>query len=54
MAVFINFYFKNESQVHTRAGFDSIAQIFNTKVSAVHAQWMMDKQPTYCLFSYFR
>lgn len=44
MAVFINFYFKNESQ-YTRAGFDSIAQIFNTKVSAVHAQWMMDKQP---------
>lgn len=44
MAVFINFYFKNESQF-THAGFDSVAQIFNTKVSAVHAQWMMDKQP---------
>ena len=44
MAVFINFYIKNESQFR-QAGFATIAQTFNTKVNAVHAQWMMDKQP---------
>jgi len=44
MAMFINFYIKNESK-YTQAGFGVIAQTFNTKVTAVHAQWMMDKQP---------
>lgn len=44
MAVFINFFIKNESQF-TQAGFATIAQSFNTKVNTVHAQWMMDKQP---------
>jgi hypothetical protein len=44
MAVFINFYMKNESQF-TQAGFATLAQSFNTKVNTVHAQWMMDKQP---------
>jgi len=44
MAVFVNLYIKNESQF-AQASFDSIAQTFNTKVNAVHAQWMMDKQP---------
>jgi competence protein ComGC len=44
MAVFINFYIKNESQFK-QAGFATIAQTFNTKVNAVHAQWMMDNQP---------
>jgi len=44
MAIFINFYIKNESQF-TQAGFVAIAQTFNTKVNTVHAQWMMDKQP---------
>lgn len=44
MAIFINFYIKNESQF-IQAGFATIAQSFNTKVNAVHAQWMMDKQP---------
>jgi hypothetical protein len=44
MAIFINFYIKNESQF-TQAGFATIAQTFNTKVNTVHAQWMMDKQP---------
>lgn len=44
MAVFVNFYIKNESQF-AQASFDSIAQTFSTKVNAVHAQWMMDKQP---------
>lgn len=45
MAIFINFFSKNESQF-TQAGFTAIAQKFNTKVNAVHAQWMMDNQPS--------
>jgi len=44
MAIFINFFIKNETQF-TRASFVAMAQSFNTKVNAVHAQWMMDKQP---------
>ncbi len=44
MAIFINFFIKNESQF-AQAGFATIAQSFNTKVNAVHAQWLMDKQP---------
>jgi hypothetical protein len=44
MAIVINFFNKNESQF-TQAGFSAIAQNFNTKVNAVHAQWMMYKQP---------
>ena len=44
MAIFINFFIKNEEHF-TRAGFATVAQSFNTKVNAVHAQWMMDKQP---------
>lgn len=44
MAVFINYFIKSEAQfIH--AGFAVVAQNFNTKVNAVHAQWMMDKQP---------
>jgi competence protein ComGC len=45
MATFINFFIKNETQF-TQAGFAAVAQTFNTKVYAVHAQWMMDKQPS--------
>lgn len=44
MAIFINYYFKNETQF-THTGFASVAQNFNTKVNAVHAQWMMDRHP---------
>jgi len=44
MAIFIDFFIKNEDQF-TRAGFATVAQSFNTKVNAVRAQWMMDKQP---------
>ena len=45
MAIFINFFIKNESKF-TQAGFVEIAHTFNTKVNAVHAQWLMDKQPS--------
>lgn len=44
MAIFINYYIKNEAQF-THAGFASVAQNFTMKVNAVHAQWMMDRQP---------
>lgn len=44
MAVFINYFIKSEAQF-THAGFATVAQNFNTKVNAVHAQWMMDRQP---------
>lgn len=45
MAVFINYFIKNEGQF-THAGFSTLAQGFNTKVSTVHAQWLMDRQPS--------
>lgn len=45
MAIFINYFIKNEAQF-IQAGFATAAQNFNTKVSAVHAQWMMDRQPS--------
>jgi len=52
MAIFINFFSKNESQF-TQAGFATIAQSFNTKVNAVHAQWLMDKQPNVVFLATF-
>lgn len=52
MAVFINYYIKNEAQF-THAAFTTLAQSFNTKVSTVHAQWLMDKQPNIVLVASF-
>lgn len=52
MAVFINYSIKSEAQF-TQAGFSTLAQSFNTKVSAVHAQWLMDKQPNIVLLASF-
>lgn len=52
MAVFINYFVKSEAQF-SHAGFAALAQSFNTKVSAVHAQWLMDKQPRTVLLSSF-
>jgi hypothetical protein len=52
MAVFISYFFKNETQF-THAGFTTIAQSFNTNVSAIHAQWLMDKQPNIVLLVSF-
>lgn len=52
MAVFINYFIKGEAQF-TQAGFATFAQNFNTKVNAVHAQWLMDKQPNVVLLSSF-
>ena len=52
MAIFINYFIKSESQF-THAGFNTLAQSFNTKVNAVHAQWLMDKQPNIVLLTSF-
>lgn len=52
MAVFINYFVKSEQQF-THAGFTTLAQNFNTKVSTVHAQWLMDKQPIIVLLASF-
>ena len=45
MATLIKLYMKNEPQF-IQAGFATIAQTFTTKVNVVHAQWMMDNQPS--------
>jgi hypothetical protein len=52
MAILINYVIKSESQF-TNAGFNTLAQSFNTKVSTVHAQWLMDKQPSIVLLTAF-
>ena len=52
MAVFLNYFIKSESQF-THAGFNTLAQSFNTKVSTVHAQWLMDQQPNIVLLASF-
>lgn len=44
MAVFIKYFIENEDQF-IKAGFSVVSQTFSTKVTAVHAQWMMDRQP---------
>jgi len=52
MAMFINYFIKSEGQF-SHAGFSTLAQTFNSKVSAVHAQWLMDKQPNIVLLASF-
>ena len=52
MAFFITYFIKSEEQF-SQAGFTTLAQNFNTKVSAVHAQWLMDKQPNVVLLASF-
>lgn len=44
MSVFINYFIKQQDQF-SDAAFESLAQTFTIKVSTVHAQWLMDKQP---------
>lgn len=52
MAFFITYFIKSEEQF-SQAGFTTLAQNFNTKVSTVHAQWLMDKQPNIVLLASF-
>jgi competence protein ComGC len=44
MMSFIHYFFKQEEQLK-QVGFNRITQSFATKITAVHAQWFMDKQP---------
>ncbi|MBL0709798.1 MAG: hypothetical protein JJV99_02100 [Colwellia sp.] len=43
-SVFVNYFIKQESQLNETA-FKTLAQTFMSKVSTIHAQWLMDKQP---------
>ncbi len=50
MAIFIKYFFEQEEQI-TEAGFNNLAQNFNSTVLAVHAQWLMDKKPNVVILS---
>lgn len=50
MKIFINYFSEQEQQI-TTAGFTAISQNFNSTVLAVHAQWLMDKQPRVVLLA---
>ncbi|MFT5635942.1 MAG: competence protein ComGC [Cognaticolwellia sp.] len=45
MASFIFYFFKQQEQI-TRAGFESIAQVFSARITGIRAQWFMDLQPS--------
>lgn len=45
MKIFISYFSEQEQQI-TATGFTAIAQNFNNTVMVVHAQWLMDKQPS--------
>jgi len=44
MMSFVDYFFKQEDKL-TQIAFNRINQNFATKITAVHAQWFMDKQP---------
>ena len=44
MSSFIFYFFKQQGQI-TRAGFESIAQVFSARVTGIRAQWFMDSKP---------
>ena len=46
MMSFIHYFLKQEDQI-TQAGFKALSQNFSTKITAVRAQWFMDKKPDY-------
>lgn len=45
MKLFIGYYFSQEKNI-TNTGFKTLAQNFKNTVVVVHAQWLMDKQPS--------
>ena len=45
MMSFMHYFFKQEDQLK-QVGFNRLTQSFSGKVTAVHAQWFMDKQPS--------
>jgi len=44
MASFVYYFFKEEAEI-TQVGFSSLASRFASQVTAIKAQWYMDKQP---------
>ncbi len=44
MASFIFYFFKHQGQL-TRAGFESVSNVFSARVNGIHAQWFMELQP---------
>ncbi|MGL1956516.1 MAG: hypothetical protein OCD00_04300 [Colwellia sp.] len=52
MTIFIRYFMTQEQQI-TVTGFNALAQSFNSKVTVVHAQWLMDKQPLKMVVSSF-
>jgi hypothetical protein len=48
MSSFIYYFFKHQEQL-TRAGFQSIAQVFSARVNGIRAQWFMDQKPRYVI-----
>lgn len=45
MASFIRYFFKQENNI-TDAGYQALANNFASQVQSVHAQWLMDGQPS--------
>ena len=50
MASFIYYFFKHQEQL-TRAGFESLAQVFSARVNGIRAQWFMDQKPRYIVLN---
>lgn len=48
MSTFIFYFFKQEAEL-TRAGFDSLANTFSARVTAIRAQWFMDNKPRWVI-----
>lgn len=44
MALFLYYFFKQTNEL-SQAGFGNLAHNFSAKVTAIRAQWYMDKQP---------
>jgi len=48
MASFIYYFFKQEAHF-TKVGFDAVANSFSARITGIHAQWFMDKQPRWVI-----
>lgn len=44
MAIFIYYAFRQEAKI-TQVGFETLANAFSSKVTAIRAQWFMENQP---------
>jgi competence protein ComGC len=50
MQLFVGYYFTQEKNI-ANAGFKTLAQNFKNTIVVVHAQWLMDKQPSVVVLS---